>query len=947
MASKTETKGPAGVKVCDLAKELGLPSKAVILVAKELGIVDLKGAELKPSSVLPQGRVDRIKAHVLRMGKDKFLAAPAEPKKKPPARKPGAKAAKPSAQVQPEQPAAAEPETTLQPAPPALAAPAAEGAAPALQPAPAAAVAEAAAPQEPVAPLVVAPPVAEQVAPAIMAQAAVSPPPAMVAPAGPPPAPGQQPPQEQPEVAPSPGFPSQAARIIQAGPDLAPVIRKAAAPTPAQDPRFGVVMTAETARQVHGEAARPAAGRRGVRVSEVKSKDLEEFKAEVSYPQLPQQAVTSEEEEEGGGRRGPGRGTRRKAPARAGPRKGGAGPRHGRSLLVEDERVRGARKAKAKAVSKPTIVRTGPAEVTAPVTIKSLCESLGIKAGELIGKFLKEGKVVTINSTLSDEEALLYAGEFDPLKFGITIKKARDKEEELLARERRPDKAEDLRPRAPVVTIMGHVDHGKTSLLDYIRKSHVAEGEAGGITQHVHAYRVHRPQGDVVFLDTPGHKAFTEMRARGANVTDLVILVVAANDGVMPQTEEAISHAKAANRNLIVALNKIDLPDANPDKVKAQLAAKNVFVEGYGGQTGCVEVSAKTGKGVPELLDRVLLEAEVLQLRTNPSKPAVGTVIEAHKDQGRGIEATLLVQEGSLRVGDVIVCGHSYGTVRQLLDDRGSPLTAAPPSTPVLVTGLSEVPLAGERFHVLEDIKEAAEIADNRAMLLRAEGLSARKHVTLEALHDLLSKGQVAALRLILKVDVIGSLRPLEGAIGELATPEARVEILHSGVGAINETDVELAGASDAVVIGFSVAADPAARKLADERMVDIRTYEVIYDVVDEVRRALEGMLKPIQRENIQGHLTVRQVFRIARVGAVAGCFVNDGLITRQSSVRLIRDAKPVWSGKLASLKRLKDDAREVRAGFECGVKLEGHDDVQEGDALEAFTIEQVARKLS
>jgi translation initiation factor IF-2 len=493
---------------------------------------------------------------------------------------------------------------------------------------------------------------------------------------------------------------------------------------------------------------------------------------------------------------------------------------------------------------------------------------------------------------------------------------------------------------------MGHVDHGKTSLLDYIRHTKVAAGEAGGITQHIGAYKVSHNKGEVAFIDTPGHKAFTEMRARGANVTDVVVLVVAANDGVMPQTEEAISHARQANKKLVVALNKIDMPEANPDKVKGQLASKELFVEGYGGDVGCVEVSAKTGQGVDDLLDRILLEAEVLELKANANKPASGTVVEAHKDQGRGIVCTILVQEGTLHQGDVIICGHAYGSVRQIFADTGKTMKSAGPATPVLVTGLSEVPLSGERFHVLDSIKEAAEIADQRAMRMRQEGLVKRTHVTLETLSDMLAQGAVASLKLVLKVDVQGSLAPLRDEITRLSTGDARVDILHEGVGAINETDVLLADASDAIVIGFSVSADPGARRLAEERGVDIRTYTIIYEVVDEMRKALEGILKPIEKEVIQGHVSVRQTFKISKMGTIAGCFVTDGLISRTSSVRLIRDGKPVWTGKLANLKRVKDDVKEVRSGFECGIKLDGYDDIKQGDLMEAFTTEQVKRTL-
>jgi translation initiation factor IF-2 len=873
-----------------------------------------------PSSILTPGQADRLRA---KLGHIAQLRAEVKKKTQVKRVKPGAKkgaVAEPE-EEEPEEIEPTEPVTTAE-----AAALRTEPVQPAIEEMPAAGAVEAAAPPAPVVEELPA------VAPPILLEP--SPAPAQV------PAPAGLPAMEAAPPVAEPG--SEEPRLLQAGPDLAPPLPLRSP----QDPRFGVVLTADVARELHGEpAARPKKGQRTV---QVESKAVEEFKAQVTYPKFAEM-TTETEEDRGAAARGKGTPLRKRTAGRTLARKGvSAGPRHGKALLQEGERFRGARKAKGsrQAAQPSTVARSGAAEVTSPVTIKGLCEALGIKAAALIQKFFSEGKTVLINSVLTDEEAELYALEFDPLKFGIKIKKARDIEEEALRQARKPDRTEDLLPRAPVVTVMGHVDHGKTSLLDYIRKSHVAEGEAGGITQHIRAYRVRRPQGDVVFLDTPGHRAFTEMRARGANVTDMVVLVVAANDGVMPQTEEAISHAKAAGKTVIVALNKVDLPEADPNRVKGQLAAKEIFVEGYGGQVGCVEVSAKTGQGIPQLLDRIILESEIAQLRVNPNKPAFGTVIEAHKDQGRGIEATLLVQEGTLRAGDVIVCGHSYGSVRQLLDDRGEDLQGAGPSTPVLITGLNEVPLSGERFYVLQDIKEAAEIAEKRAMVLRQESVSARKAVTLETLHAMLQEGEIAALRLILKVDVMGSLRPLENAAQELSTGEVRVEIIHSGVGAINETDVELAAASLAIVVGFNVTPDPNARRLADERMVQIRSYQVIYDVVDDVRKALEGLLKPLEKEVIQGHLTVRQTFKISKVGTVAGCFVNDGIITRHSSVRLIRDGKPVWSGKLASLKRVKDDAREVRAGFECGLKLDGYDDIKTEDTLEAFTVEQVARTL-
>ena len=726
------------------------------------------------------------------------------------------------------------------------------------------------------------------------------------------------------------------------GPVVAPPIQRDAK----DDTRFGVVTSAAESERIHGPVPKTS-GKRGGRDAQVDSKPVDDFKPQVSYPSLPSGGGASDEEERNA-RAGMSGG--RRSPIRAAPGlKGfGSGPRRGTALMRgDDDRYRGARKQKrGPAVVRPTVTRAGPADVTSPVSIKSLCEALGIKSNTLIKKFFDQNKIVNINTILSDSDAELYALEFDPLKFGVSIKKARDVEEEMLKKADVADKFEDLKPRAPVVTIMGHVDHGKTSLLDFIRQAKVAAGEAGGITQHIGAYKVQHKKGEVAFIDTPGHKAFTEMRARGANVTDVVVLVVAANDGVMPQTEEAISHAKTAGKKIVVALNKIDTPEANPDKVKGQLASKELFVEGYGGEVGCVEVSAKTGQGIDELLDRILLEAEVLELKANPNKFAVGHVVEAHKDQGRGIVCTLLVQEGTLKPGDVIICGHAYGTVRQILADTGKVLKSAGPATPVLVTGLSDVPLSGERFHVLQSIKEAAEIASQRAMRMRQEGLVKRTHVTLETLSDMLAQGAVASLKLVLKVDVQGSLAPLRDEISRLSTADARVDILHDGVGAINETDVLLADASDAIVIGFNVNADPGARRMGEERGVDIRSYAIIYEVVDEMRRALEGILKPIEKELIQGHIAVRQCFKISKVGTIAGCFVTDGLITRASNVRLIRDGKTVWTGKLDSLKRVKDDAKEVRSGFECGVKLEKFDDIKQGDLMEAFTTEQVKRTL-
>jgi len=968
MSAKTEKTAavPTGIKVSELAKDLskGLPksheikSTDVLNKAKELGI-PVKGH----SSVLTAGQADRLRA---KLGASKKLKESVDEAKARSGRRPAITAEDLAAdEVRAQESAEASTSTTsegLEPS--AFAAPADEEPMPAPVPAP---VIEAQPEPEPE-------PVQEEVREEV-AQADVEAEPATAAatdgiatqtPSKPtrfgvvtpaPEKPAEQAVEEAPvqDQANKSGYSSavpaaltQPAKKLLGQKEIAPPIKRE---VKADASRFGVVKAAPVPSPADEKAKAAAPQARGGRSANtsVESKPIVDFKPQVNYPSMPSVGRGEDDRGRTSGYGGGGAGMRGRGPMRSGPGVKGfsGGPRRGMGLMNQDERYRGARRPKQRGfVQKPTVVRVGPADVTSPVSIKSLCEALGIKATELIRKFFEQGKMVTINSILTDDDAMLYAIEFDPLKHGIVIKKARDVEEEMLKNAELPDSDDDLLPRAPVVTIMGHVDHGKTSLLDYIRNAKVAAGEAGGITQHIGAYKVKHAKGEIAFIDTPGHKAFTEMRARGANVTDIVILVVSAVDGVMPQTEEALSHARSAKKKIVVALNKIDMPEANADKVRGQLAAKELFVEGYGGEVGCVEVSAKTGKGVDELLDRLLLEAEVLELKANPDKHAVGTVVEAHKDQGRGIVATVLVQEGTLAHGDVIICGHAYGSVRQLLTDTGKVLEEAGPSTPVLITGLNEVPLSGERFHVMESIKDAAEIADMRAMRMRQEGLIERQHVTLETLSDLLKQGAVASLNLVLKVDVQGSLAPLRNAVGELSQTDARINIIHDGVGAINETDVILADASDAIVIGFSVTADPGARRVAEERGVDIRTYTIIYEIVDVVKKALEGMLKPIEKEVIQGHAQIRQIFKISKVGNAAGCIVTDGTIFRNSNVRLLRDSKVVWSGKLISLKRLKDDAKEVRQGFECGLRLDGYDDVKPDDVVEFYTTELEKRLL-
>jgi translation initiation factor IF-2 len=503
-----------------------------------------------------------------------------------------------------------------------------------------------------------------------------------------------------------------------------------------------------------------------------------------------------------------------------------------------------------------------------------------------------------------------------------------------------------LEPRPPVVTIMGHVDHGKTSLLDYIRRTKVAAGEAGGITQHIGAYHVETPRGIITFLDTPGHEAFTAMRARGAKATDIVILVVAADDGVMPQTKEAIAHAKAAGVPLVVALNKIDKPEANPDRVKQELVANEVVPEEYGGDSPFISVSAKTGQGVDELLENVLLQAEVLELKAVKDSPAKGLVIESRLDKGRGPVATVLVQSGTLKRGDVVLAGSAFGRVRAMLDETGKPIQDAGPSIPVEIQGLSDVPAAGDELIALGDERKAREIALYRQGKFRDTKLAKQQAAKLENIFENVGEGIVRTLPLIIKSDVQGSQEALNHALTKLSTGEVKVQVVHAQVGGITESDVNLAIASKAVIIGFNVRADQSARKLAEGNGIDIRYYNIIYDAVDEVKAALSGLLAPEQREQVLGMVEIRQIFRVPKIGTVAGCMVLDGVVKRTASARLLRDNVVIWTGELDSLKRFKDDVKEVKAGFECGLSLKGYDDIKERDQLEVFEVQEVARTL-
>jgi translation initiation factor IF-2 len=577
------------------------------------------------------------------------------------------------------------------------------------------------------------------------------------------------------------------------------------------------------------------------------------------------------------------------------------------------------------------------------ITVADLAHKMSVKAAAVIKTLIKLGSMVTINQVLDQETAMIVVEDM-----GHIAKPAKlDEPDTFLTEQPQAHEApHELHARAPVVTVMGHVDHGKTSLLDYIRRTRVASGEAGGITQHIGAYHVETPRGMVTFLDTPGHEAFTAMRARGAKATDIVILVVAADDGVMPQTIEAIAHAKAANVPLVVAINKIDKPDANLERVKQELVAQGVVPEEYGGESPFVPVSAKTGAGIDNLLEQVLLQAEVMELKAPLDAPAKGLVIEARLDKGKGPVATVLVQSGTLRRGDVLLAGSVFGRVRAMLDETGQPVDQAGPSIPVEIQGLSDVPLAGEEAVALGDERKAREIALFRQGKFRDVKLAKQQAAKLENMFEQMGEGGVKILALLIKADVQGSREALVHALSRLSNEEVKVSVVHSGVGAITESDVNLALASKSVIIGFNTRADIAARRLAESQGVDIRYYNIIYDAVDEVKAALSGMLAPEQKESVLGLVQIRQIYKISKVGTVAGCMVLEGLVRRGARVRLLRDNVVIHDGELDSLKRFKDDVREVKAGFECGLSLKNYNDIKEGDQLEAYEVLEVARTL-
>ena len=579
--------------------------------------------------------------------------------------------------------------------------------------------------------------------------------------------------------------------------------------------------------------------------------------------------------------------------------------------------------------------------VTEFITVSELASLMDVSATEVISACFSLGVMVTMNQRLEADTLTLVADEF-----GYKIEFA-DADLEAESEEEVQDTEEDLLPRAPIVTVMGHVDHGKTSLLDYIRKTNVIAGESGGITQHIGAYNVKLENGQrITFLDTPGHEAFTAMRARGAQVTDIVIIVVAADDDVMPQTKEAIAHAQAAGVPMIIAINKVDKPNANPDNIRQQLSGMNILVEEWGGSVQAQEISAKFGNNVDLLLEKVLLQAEMLELKANPNKHATGAIIEASLDKGRGYVSTVLVQAGTLRVGDYVVAGKNHGKIKAMLDERGRQLTEAGPSIPVTILGLDGAPTAGDKFKVYEDEREAKSIANKREQLQREQTIRTKKHLTLDELGRRIALGDFKELNIILKGDVDGSVEALSDQLQRLSTAEISVNIIHKGVGQITESDVLLAAASDAIMIGFNVRAGANAKELADREEIEIRTYSIIYAAIDDVKEAMEGMLSPEIREQVIGNVEIRETFKISKVGTIAGCMVLNGKVTRNSKIRLLRDGIVKFDGELESLKRFKDDVKEVTKGYECGLNIKGYNDIEVGDILEVYEEVEVKKKL-
>jgi len=891
----------AKLRVYEVARDLGMDQKALVALLQSSGVPDVRNhmSSIGPDVVerirrqlekqkAPSVVEERIHATVVkrRAARPAASAAPAAAPSATPASAPvAAPPPVPSAPPEPSAPAAA-PVVRRAKAP--ASAPVAEApSAPAAAPSPTAPPTPAPAPREP------------------------TPPPTAAAPPPPPPAPV--------EVAPAPASPPPPAppepAAVPAVPPPAPV---ASAPAPA-------------AAAAPAPAPRPATPKTGI--------DVWEGRPGVPMPQVQRGAPTPRRVQYD-----PKAGAANARPRPGGPFMGGR-PGFGRPGMRRPGGFAALPRPKGPIATQERGAHKKIVRIEESVSLQTLAGRMQVKATEVLMKMMRLGTTgININSTLDAETAKIVASEF-----GWEVEDTAVSEADQLtaARGTSTDEAGSV-VRPPIVTVMGHVDHGKTSLLDKIRKANVVAGEAGGITQHVGAYSVDTPRGPITFLDTPGHEAFTAMRARGAQATDIVVLVVAADDGVMPQTKEAVNHAKAANVPVVVAVNKIDKPEANSERVKRQLAEIGLTPEDWGGETLYTEVSAHTGQGIETLLEQILLQAEVLELRANPQGPASGIVIEAELDRGRGPVATILVMDGTLSPGDVVLAGAAHGKVRAMTDSQNRQLAAAGPATPVVLIGLNDVPSAGDQVHVVTDVKKAQEIAETRKTKERRSLVpsTGQKAMSLEDLHKALQEVEALELKLIIKADVQGSVEAVADALTRLTSEKVRVSVVHSAAGAITEGDVNLAVAAGAIIIGFNVRPAGKAAILAQKEGVQIRQYSIIYNVVDEVKAAMEGLLAPTQVEKAIGKAEVRQVFRISKAGNVAGCMIIEGAVRRSANARLLRDGAEIWAGKLASLKRFKDDVREVKEGFDCGIALEGYDEVNVGDIIQAFEIESIKQTL-
>ena len=926
-----------GIRVSTLAKELGIPSKAIVEKCAAEGLADKVPTHM---TVIPLGLAETVREWfgphadgVLATAVE--VAPPVEvaPKKKLVRRKKAAEAPAetppPSVVAEPAPPAPAGTPVVVAeaPAPPPVAEPAVEAPSPIVE-----------------APPVVEPPPPAPQEPALVAVAEVAPP----QPVEPPPA--EAPPDDVATVAPPHRPPVTLESKAKARkPAVTSAPRHVPAPATIQGPKLIRVEKPEhlptpRPRRSVGAAgpsiptAGPRTGR-GVKVSDDETEERGKKKAKTG-------STLSSRRRGPDGRRGEALEKLREWSDQDLAERQERLASAGQTRAAFDSHLRRAERSSA---SRPIIQKDNLAEIEEPITVRTLSAALGVKVNELISRLMRQGVMAGINQSLERTAAEAIA-----LEYGIELKvKEQTTAEDLLEKQiqQRASKTRKLAPRPPVVTILGHVDHGKTSLLDKIRDANVAAGEAGGITQHIGAWSVQIGEGKeakrVTFIDTPGHQAFTAMRARGAKITDIVVLVVSAAEGVQPQTIESINHAREAKVPIVVAMNKIDRPDANPDMVLGQLAKEGVNPVEWGGDVEVVRTSATTGQGIPELIEILDLQAQMLELKADPNAPAVGAVIEARRDEGRGPVATVLVQDGTLRVGDVVLAGRGYGRIRSLLNDRGESVASAGPSSCVVISGLDEVPTAGDRFYVLDDAEQARTIAEDRKSRHRQLNLAARGRVSLENVLENIREQQSKEILLIIKGDVQGTIEALKSTVTQANTAEVQVRVIHAAVGGITESDVELADASKAVIVGFQVVPDEAARQMAEQRRVEIRLYRVIYDLLDDLKKALSGMLEPEIREKLHGHAEVRQVFKVSRVGNIAGCMVTDGHIQRGSRIRLSRNGVIVTEDlALESLRRLKDDVREVKAGFECGIKLAGYDDIKIGDVLEAYIRETIERTL-